>query len=256
MLLKIILLLCFFSFHITRTENFYKECSEEKTFKIVGFFDERLFTFTEVFRYYIANANKNHDIFSFCLYLIPNKDHNYILTNSTLDLVLGDKSLNPCLNKQSLPRLIGIVGLSSSKRTEYVSNILTYLNIPILSYYAVSDTLSDKKLHPNVYRTIPAAHTGFYLIDVLLKKYNWTYVSVLYQNDAYGKSGPNALKNLGICLANELMINSTNIIDSLNLLFNDKKSNVYIVHTFRNLKEAYLKLFIKEITVMKKKYGY
>lgn len=169
--------LCFISCFVTPvSENqhdfFYKIVSDKTSFVILGLFPVNVsqidldgILWSEVFRYYLKESNNVCQFFSYQIYDLPYISKNYVIINITLDMVLdADMYLDTnayndiCAyepRNKKLNNLLGIVGPMTSTYTEYISTLTRYENIPIISYSATSNTLSDTQHYPNVLRTIP-----------------------------------------------------------------------------------------------------
>ena len=225
---------------------------------------------SEAFRYYISNANKECDIFFYRMYDLPLRRRNYAVTNLTMDIVLDKKfTKNPgsdnceCKKEnEKLSHLLGIVGPSSSTYAEFISKLIRYEEIPIVSYLATSDTLSNKVNYPNVLRTIPKDSVQVEVMYSLISLFNWTYVSLIYEESSYGNSGYQAIKNKRVCLAKEIMIatNFSNINESFHKLREDNKSKVVIIYatysrTKAFLEKAYQERFTDRIWILSESSG-
>ena len=117
--------------------------------------------------------------------------------------------------------------------------------------------MSDKDIYPNVLRTIPPDSVQVDVMHSLLNLFNWTYVSFIYEDTSYGRSGLDAVINKKICLANVLPINSNllNINSVFNQLKKEKKANVIIVYATlfaarAILLKAYEENFVNKVWIL------
>jgi ABC-type branched-subunit amino acid transport system substrate-binding protein len=72
--------------------------------------------------------------------------------------------------------------------------VLGVLKVPVISYWATSDELSDKSEYKYFSRTIPSDMLQVKAIVDFLDYLNWTYVSIVYTDELYGRSGFELLK--------------------------------------------------------------
>lgn len=96
-----------------------------------------------------------------------------------------------------------------------------------MSYFATSDDLSNKNAYPNVLRTIPADSVQVDAMYSLLSMFNWTYVSLLYEDTNYGHPSFRSIRAKKICLAKSLPVTLSNINETYKELANEKKSKYY-----------------------------
>lgn len=262
---------------LQRSFTFDKIYSQSKQYEIIALMPVSVndikpygILWTEAFRYYISNANKKCDIFFYRIYDLPLRRRNYAVTNLTMDIILDKKitqspGSDNCVCKkgnEKLSYLLGIVGPSSSTYAEFISKLIRYEEIPMVSYLATSDTLSNKDNYPNVLRTIPKDSVQVEVMYSLISLFNWTYVSLIYEESSYGNSGHQAIKNKKICLAKEIMIatNFSNINESFYKLREDNKSKVVIIYatysrTKAFLEKAYQERFTDRIWILSESSG-
>ena len=84
--------------------------------------------------------------------------------------------------------VVGVVGPSTSAAAVYVAKALGIFKIPLISYSATSHELSDKSDYEYFSRTTPPEHFPTRVIAELLEHFNWSYVSVVYTDEPYGRS--------------------------------------------------------------------
>jgi ABC-type branched-subunit amino acid transport system substrate-binding protein len=72
--------------------------------------------------------------------------------------------------------------------------VLGVLKVPVISYWATSDELSDKSEYEYFSRTIPSDMSQVKAIVDVLDYFNWTYVSIVYTDESYGRYGFEMLK--------------------------------------------------------------
>ena len=85
--------------------------------------------------------------------------------------------------------VVGIVGPRLSREAHVISKFGQRIGVPVVSYSATDPDLSDRRVHPAFYRTIPSDASAAKAVAKLFKRYNWTSCILIYQNDAFGSSG-------------------------------------------------------------------
>uniref|UniRef100_A0A8C5CFL2 G-protein coupled receptors family 3 profile domain-containing protein n=1 Tax=Gadus morhua TaxID=8049 RepID=A0A8C5CFL2_GADMO len=96
------------------------------------------------------------------------------------------------------PPVLGIVGDTSSTRTIAISSIV--------SYFATCSCLSNRRLFPSFFRTIPSDAFQVRAILQILRRFNWTWFGLLISDDDYGLHAARSFQsglaqNGGGCLA-------------------------------------------------------
>lgn len=100
-----------------------------------------------------------------------------------------------CQALSSLSNIFGIVGPSLSREVSIVAEFAKTIGIPSISYAATDPTLSNRNTYPAFYRMVPSDSAAAEAIARLLVRYNWTSCIIIYQNDAFGTNGANAIKD-------------------------------------------------------------
>lgn len=90
--------------------------------------------------------------------------------------------------------VVGVIGPSTSHEAIYIAKVLGIFKIPLISYGATSLELSDKSKYKYFSRTIPSDVSQAKAIVQILKNFNWTYVSIVYTDESYGRLGFDLLK--------------------------------------------------------------
>jgi len=102
-------------------------------------------------------------------------------------------------------RITGVVGAASSQVSIYVANLLRLFEIPQVSYASTAKVLSDKSRYDYFFRTVPPDSLQARAMAHLVEHHNWTYVSLINTDDAYGRDGIEAFQ-----FELENLINRTN----------------------------------------------
>ena len=216
--------------------------TKERKFDIVGLFpvnvhniNPEALLWVEAFRYYIEQSNNNCSIFSYRIHDLGQQGNHELLAAIAIDAILDESNFRKKLNMNcSCHRFRylkqAIIGPSTSAKAKFLSTILNNADdISIISYFATSDELRNTEQYPNFLRTIPPDSKQVQVLEGLLKKFNWVYVSLVYENSTYGESGYKSIKRRKICLS--AAIRMENLNHTINLLKHDvEKSNVIVLY--------------------------
>ncbi|OWF48772.1 Metabotropic glutamate receptor 3 [Mizuhopecten yessoensis] len=99
------------------------------------------------------------------------------------------------------------VGAVSSDVTLVVADLLTHLNIPMVSYGASSSFLDNRRMYPYFLRTVPSDKLQVDGIVDVLTYLDFSFVGAIYLDDAYGYNGildvEKKANDNGICIINK-----------------------------------------------------
>ncbi|XP_061638426.1 extracellular calcium-sensing receptor-like [Phyllopteryx taeniolatus] len=84
------------------------------------------------------------------------------------------------------PPVLGIVGDSYSTFSIATSVVLGLYRMPIVSYFSTCSCLSNRKLFPSFFRTIPNDDFQVRALIQILKHFRWTWTGLLVTADDYG----------------------------------------------------------------------
>ncbi|KAL5285744.1 GPRMGL5 family protein [Megaselia abdita] len=109
-------------------------------------------------------------------------------------------------NKTQVRKVIsGVVGAASSVTSIQVANLLRLFKIPQVSFFSTSPELSNKQRFEYFSRTIPSDHYQVKAMVEIVKRMNWSYVSIIYEESNYGIKAFEELEDLlaenNICIA-------------------------------------------------------
>ncbi|ELU13847.1 hypothetical protein CAPTEDRAFT_72291, partial [Capitella teleta] len=90
----------------------------------------------------------------------------------------------------------GMTGIWSSTTAVHVAGFLGAFGIPLISNYATSDQLSDPLRFPHFMRMVMPDRFSLNALTQIASSMNWTYVSLVYSEGAYGESGAKYLEKL------------------------------------------------------------
>lgn len=101
--------------------------------------------------------------------------------------------------------VVGVIGAASSSVSIQVASFLQLFKIPQVSYHSTSPDLSDPNRYGYFLRTVPSDTYQARAIISILRHFNWTYVSAVYDDSNYGTRGWEEIEaeaNMhGICFA-------------------------------------------------------
>ncbi|XP_061538167.1 extracellular calcium-sensing receptor-like [Phycodurus eques] len=84
------------------------------------------------------------------------------------------------------PPVLGIVGDSYSTFSIAMSVVLGLYRMPVVSYFSTCSCLSNRKLFPSFFRTIPNDDFQVRALIQILKHFRWTWTGLLVTADDYG----------------------------------------------------------------------
>jgi metabotropic glutamate receptor 2/3/metabotropic glutamate receptor 6/7/8 len=128
-------------------------------------------------------------------------------------LQLLPKSAFKC-DKDACPKtskdIVGVLGDVFNPSTIILAKIFQLFQIPLVSPFATSNQLSDKKEYPYFLRVLPPTKYEIQSILEIIRYFNWTYVSAIFMDDDSGRDGEANLRefadNYGICVAYTTLI--------------------------------------------------
>ena len=104
----------------------------------------------------------------------------------------------------SVAPMLGMVGALASRVSVPVANLGRVFRVPQISYGSTSPRLNNRNRHSYFYRTIPPDDLQAKAMVDLMLYFNWTHISTIYSNDAYGQPGIAELHMVadekGICI--------------------------------------------------------
>ncbi|XP_029452304.1 G-protein coupled receptor family C group 6 member A-like [Rhinatrema bivittatum] len=146
-----------------------------------------------------------------------------------------------CNYTDYIPRVKAVIGASFSEQSVAVSRMLNLQLIPLVSYSASAEILSDKIRFPSFLRTIPNDSYQTRAMAKLIHEFDWNWIGMIATDDDYGRL---ALENFGIqamifnvCIAfkeilpSHLSDNTINnkINQVLNIITRESRVNVIVV---------------------------
>ncbi|XP_076278520.1 metabotropic glutamate receptor 6 [Lasioglossum baleicum] len=92
--------------------------------------------------------------------------------------------------------VIAMLGAQSSSVTIQVASVLALFSIPQISYMATSPFLSSKEKFPQFFRTVPSDVNQARAMLEILRRFEWSYASIVYSDSEYGDHGYETLVSL------------------------------------------------------------
>uniref|UniRef100_W5LLN4 G-protein coupled receptors family 3 profile domain-containing protein n=1 Tax=Astyanax mexicanus TaxID=7994 RepID=W5LLN4_ASTMX len=115
--------------------------------------------------------------------------------NAALSLVTGKEEVVSGEECTRAPTVPVIIGDARSSASIVLADTLGVFGIPMVSYYASCACLSDRKRFPTFLRTVPSNAYQAKVVARLLHLMGWSWVGVIYGDDAYGESSVQLLMN-------------------------------------------------------------
>ena len=131
----------------------------------------------------LPNINLGVQVFDTC------KVENIAMDRVLKEFVLGASSDHSSCSSELLRHVVGVVGPPTSITAVLVAKALAIFKIPLISYGATSPKLSDKSDYEYFSRTTPSDVFQTQVMAELLEYFNWSYVSVVYTDESYGRVG-------------------------------------------------------------------
>lgn len=120
--------------------------------------------------------------------------------------------------------IVGIIGPEFSRQCHFIAPFAQQIGIPIISYAATDSELSDRRMFPAFYRTVPSDSTAALALAKLFRLYKWKSCIIVYQNDAFGSAG---LKVISEAFSNEkILITEVIIFDIMTENFQEDWQNL------------------------------
>ncbi|MBN3282964.1 CASR protein, partial [Polyodon spathula] len=97
-----------------------------------------------------------------------------------------------------------IIGAASSSATIAILTATSAFYIPVISYFATCECLSNRNKYPSFFRTIPSDYYQSRALAQLVKHFGWTWVGTIRSDNDYGNSGMatfvKAAQEEGVCI--------------------------------------------------------
>ena len=195
--------------------------------------------------YEMKNNCFNEDITLWTMLTMTSPSRNVEFTEKCPDYV-----------REKSDKVVAVIGPLTSTSSLIAAKVGGLYGIPVISYWATSDELSDTERFPFFFRTISPDKFQVGAIIDLLVRFNWKYIGLFYSVDIYGIYGARQIQLLtekyGICLAINMPVSgeeslkseATDIKDKLE---NNDKVSVIVIFSNHNTAGAVLRV-VKDIS--------
>uniref|UniRef100_A0A8C5PIT2 G-protein coupled receptors family 3 profile domain-containing protein n=1 Tax=Leptobrachium leishanense TaxID=445787 RepID=A0A8C5PIT2_9ANUR len=162
----------------------------------------------QAMRFAVAEINGDSDILpnvtlGFQAYDSCNVLH--LVLKGALQVVTGYDRIIPNYRCAGDVSLSSMIGPSVSTHSILVSHILRLYSYPLISHYATSPLLSNKREFPSFFRTVPSDIFQSKGLADLVLHLGWTWVGLLAVDTDYGQQGIHLVQqeivNAGACVA-------------------------------------------------------
>ncbi|XP_018428553.1 PREDICTED: extracellular calcium-sensing receptor-like [Nanorana parkeri] len=131
-------------------------------------------------------------------------------TKDVLQILSGHSKTVPNYSCMVRGTVAGFIGDLQSDTTLQMAQLLNLYGYTQISYGARDTLLSDRKMFPNLFRTVPDNEMQYVAIVKLLKRLKWNWVGIITSDDEYGEREiqqlSKQLTNHGICIAFKIMV--------------------------------------------------
>ncbi|XP_068173671.1 extracellular calcium-sensing receptor-like [Antennarius striatus] len=165
------------------------------------------------------------------------------LIRAAVEAVNGE-SLKDC-NGQ----IQALLGHSSSGVSEDINTILSPLLIPQVSHLSTCACLSDRRLYPTFFRTVPSDRFQIIGLVHLMKYFDWRWVGIIYSQGLYSERGTaefmKEAKKEDICVEYKLTYSKTSQIKLDVIVETLRESSSNVVLLFMSL--SFTKFFLSHM---------
>ncbi|CAL8319185.1 unnamed protein product [Merluccius merluccius] len=120
----------------------------------------------------------------------------------------GDQGASPPPGQDTGP--VAVIGPDSSSKTMALAVLTGASLVPQISYESSNERLSNKKVYPSFFRTIPSDKIQVAALIQLLVRFRWTWIALLGSDNAYGLQGMQGLSQQAayhdICIAYQAVL--------------------------------------------------
>ncbi|XP_063302472.1 extracellular calcium-sensing receptor-like [Pelobates fuscus] len=168
---------------------FFKE--EPPKTKCTSFYSENLQQL-QAMRFAVSEINRNKDILPNVTLGFQAYDSCDVLQNDlkgALAVITGHDKAIPnyrCIRNISLT---SIIGPSISTHSILLAHVLGLYNYPLISHFATSPLLSNRKKFPSFFRTVPSDIFQSKGLAHLVLHLGWTWIGLLAVDNDYGQQG-------------------------------------------------------------------
>ncbi|XP_064158991.1 extracellular calcium-sensing receptor-like [Anguilla rostrata] len=146
--------------------------------------------------------------------LLPGVSLGYKIYDSCISTIFSIRAAMALLNgyEETLsdtscstpPAIQAIIGETTSTNSIAIASTVGLFQIPVISHFATCACLSNRKVFPTFFRTIPSDYYQSRALAHLVKHFGWTWIGTVRSDDAYGNNGmatfTKAAEEYGICI--------------------------------------------------------
>ncbi|KAM5191994.1 vomeronasal type-2 receptor 26-like [Mantella aurantiaca] len=136
-----------------------------------------------------------------------------------LQILSGHTKEAPNYSCMERGTVAGFIGDLKSDTTIQMAQLLNLYGYTQISYGARDTLLSDRKMYPNFFRTIPDDEMQYVAIVKLLERMKWNWVGIITSDDEYGEREIRQLSkhltNHEICIEFKILVSKENCEDIL-----------------------------------------
>uniref|UniRef100_A0A3P9PD21 Olfactory receptor C family, j1 n=1 Tax=Poecilia reticulata TaxID=8081 RepID=A0A3P9PD21_POERE len=153
--------------------------------------------------------------------LLPDVSLGYRIFDSCPSIPLSIRSslnlMNPYEDREglcsNLSSMYAVIGDTTSTSTIGIARTLGPFSVPVISHSATCACLSDRRIYPSFFRTIPSDIHQSKALAKLVKYFGWTWVGAIRTNNDYGNGGMasflEAATKEGVCVEYSVAIYRT-----------------------------------------------
>ncbi|KAM5191991.1 vomeronasal type-2 receptor 26-like [Mantella aurantiaca] len=131
-----------------------------------------------------------------------------------LQILSGHTKEAPNYSCMERGTVAGFIGDLKSDTTLQMAQLLNLYGYTQISYGARDTLLSDRKMYPNFFRTVPDDEMQYVAIVKLLERMKWNWVGIITSDDEYGEMEIRQLSkhltNHGICIEFKILVSKEN----------------------------------------------
>uniref|UniRef100_A0A8C5CMD0 Receptor ligand binding region domain-containing protein n=1 Tax=Gadus morhua TaxID=8049 RepID=A0A8C5CMD0_GADMO len=146
-------------------------------------------------------------------------------------------------------RVQALIGHSSSGISKAINLIVGELDIPQISHLSTCACLSDKRIYPTFFRTVPSDQFQITALVQLMKHFGWQWVGIIKSAEVYASDGVAEFikqgKNEGICVEYVIFYGRSNTKIEHKVIEQLKASTSSVVLLFMSL--SYTRELFKKV---------
>uniref|UniRef100_A0A8C5AAA2 G-protein coupled receptors family 3 profile domain-containing protein n=1 Tax=Gadus morhua TaxID=8049 RepID=A0A8C5AAA2_GADMO len=146
-------------------------------------------------------------------------------------------------------RVQALIGHSSSGVSKNINLLVGVLDIPLISHLSTCACLSDKRIHPTFFRTVPSDQFQISALVQLMKHFGWQWVGIIHSAEVYASDGAAEFikqgKVEGICVEYAISFDLYDIKNEQKVTEKLKASTSSVVLLYMSL--TYMRALFKKV---------